>query len=206
MGEAPNTQRMTHDIADTRADLGRNVDELTDRVSPTRVVGRRVETARGRMSRVKESVMGSASDARDRVSGSASSAQGSVSSTAGEGVETARQRAQGNPLAAGLLAFGAGWLVSSLLPASEKEAQAAQRLEDTAKEHGQPVKEQASQVGREVGQNLKEQATQAADQVKSTAQESADHVRSEGQASTERVKSEGQSSTEHVRQQAPGGS
>jgi gas vesicle protein len=204
MGQDSDTQRLTHDIEDTRADLSRNVDELTDRVSPSRVVERRVERTRSGLTRFKESIMGSASDAKQSVMGSASSAKesvagsasgtgGSMSDTASSTVDTAKQKAQGNPLAAGLLAFGAGWLVSSLLPASEKEARAAQTLEDAAKEHGQPLKEQATQVGREVGETMKERASEAAEEVKSTAQDS-----------TERVKGEGQSSAENVRSEAPG--
>lgn len=202
MGQDSDTQRLTHDIEDTRTDLSRNVDALTEKVSPSRVVERRVERTRTRFATMKESVMGSASGAKDSVMGSATGAKDSVrGSASGTGSSlsdtagTAKQKARGNPLAAGLLAFGTGWLVSSLLPASEKEAQAAQQLEDAAKEHGQPLKEQASQVGRDVGDTMKEKASTAADEVKSTAQESSQRVKEEGQSSAENVKGQAPTSS-----------
>jgi hypothetical protein len=45
---------------------------------------------------------------------------------------------QGNPLAAGLIAFGVGWLAASLIPASRPEQQAAAK----AKEHASVVTHQ----------------------------------------------------------------
>ena len=97
-------------------------------------------------------------------------------------------------LAAGLVAFGVGWLVSSVLPASEKETKAARTLEEAAKEHGQPIAEQAQQIGREVGQKLEESAQQAAQEVKDTAQQSKDRVADEGRSSAEAVREESRTS------------
>jgi hypothetical protein len=97
-------------------------------------------------------------------------------------------RAQGNPLAAGLIAFGAGWLVSSLLPASRAEANLAGQAVDAAKDHGQPLIDHAKSVGQEVGDDLKEKATQAATEVKDSAVESAQHVKDEGQSAADGVK------------------
>src|ERR687890_2012173 len=130
-------------IEDTRRELSYDVDALNEKVNPARVVDRRMTAAKGRVSRVKERVMGSAQDTSARtqgvasnaagsVQGAASSAADSVSNAASSAVGAVQQapdavirQAQGNPLAAGLIAFGVGWLVSSLLPASEKEKQLA---------------------------------------------------------------------------------
>jgi hypothetical protein len=49
---------------------------------------------------------------------------------------TVKRKAQGNPLAAGVIAFGLGMLVSSLIPSSEKERQAVSQLHENLK----PVK------------------------------------------------------------------
>ncbi|HEX6684797.1 MAG TPA: DUF3618 domain-containing protein [Candidatus Limnocylindrales bacterium] len=182
MGQSPEERQLTEDIAATREDLSRNLDALTDRVSPSRIVERRKDAVRGRFQRMRDNVMGAGS------SGSVSGTADSVSETAQGAVDTVTQRAQGNPLAAGLVAFGMGALVGSLLPASEKEAQAAQRVVDFAKEQGQPVLEEAKSVGQEVGQHLKEQASQAADQVKQSAQSSAQSVSEEGRSAAESVK------------------
>lgn len=208
MGQATEEQ-LTRDIEARRAELSRDLDALTDKVSPAQMVERRKQATRSRFRSMRERVMGSAHDTRRSVSsagssatGAVSGATGSVSSGAQSAVGTIEQKAEGNPLAAGLIAFGAGWLVSSLLPASEKEAQAAQQLVERAKES--PFLDEAKSVGQEMGQNLKESATEAAQQVKSTAQDSAETVKQEGQSSAETVKQEGQSRAQNVTEDVRG--
>ena len=176
------------DIAATRSNLSRDIDELTDKVSPARVVDRRKAAARNRLGSVKEKLMGSASNAGGSVSGAASNATGSVSDTASSALDSVGSRAQGNPLAAGLVAFGAGMLISALIPASQKEAELAKSAVDAAKEHGQPVLDEAKSVGQQMGQDLKESAADSAQQVKASAQESVENVKQEGQSSAETVK------------------
>ncbi len=83
---------------------------------------------------------------------------------------------RGAPLAAGLVAFGAGVVLASLLPASRIEAEAAHRVVETAKEQGQPLLDEARAAGEEIVRNLKESATDSARQVKDSAQESAQTV------------------------------
>jgi gas vesicle protein len=206
------------DIEATRASLSRDIDELTDKVSPARVVDRRKEAARGALSSVRDKVMGAAPDLSgvaahvpgvggsgssgssgpgvgerasglvSDVSGSVSGLSGSVTSGASGAVDSLGARAQGNPLAAGLVAFGAGMLLSSLLPASERETRLASQAVDAAKEHGQPLVEQAKSVAAEVGGELKESATESVQQVKETAAESVQTVKAEGQSSAQTVK------------------
>ena len=72
-------------------------------------------------------------------------------------------------LAAGLVAFGAGLLVAALVPASDAESRASQKLVDTAKEHGQPVVDQAKAAGQELAEGLKGPATDAVQEVKGAA-------------------------------------
>jgi ElaB/YqjD/DUF883 family membrane-anchored ribosome-binding protein len=170
-----NTEELTTtpaDIEATRADLTRNIDELSDKVSPQRVVERRKEAARNSLSSVREKIMGSADKAKGNVSGagsgvssSASNAASSVKGSAHSAVGTLESTTTGNPLVAGAVAFGAGMLIGALLPASEKEQQAAARLLDSAKEHGQPVIDEAKSVGQEIGQDLGNSASEAAEKV-----------------------------------------
>jgi vacuolar-type H+-ATPase subunit H/ElaB/YqjD/DUF883 family membrane-anchored ribosome-binding protein len=181
-------EQLTTDIAGTREDLAQNLDALNYRVNPSQVMARRKRAARGRLTSMKEKVMGSAHDMRESASSTGSSMTSNVSGTASDAASTLQSKTEGNPLAAGVIAFGAGWLISSLMPASEQEQQAARKVVETAKEHGQPVIDEAKSVGQEMGQNLKEQAGQAADEVKSSAQESAQNVKQEGQSSAETVK------------------
>ena len=59
-----------------------------------------------------------------------------------------KRKAQGNPLAAGMIAFGLGMLVSSLIPSTEKEREAVSQLQENL----EPVKEKTSEVARDIGE------------------------------------------------------
>ena len=183
MGQATE-ERMSTEIAGTRENLSRDVDALYDKVSPGRAVERRKAAVRGRVSSLRDSVMGSAQSA----GGSAQGAAGSVQDKAQSAVGAVQSQTQGSPLAAGLVAFGAGMVISALIPASRAEAQAAQRLTETVKDS--PVMDEAKSVGQEIGENLKQSATEAAQEVKGTAQEAAANVKDEGQAAAQSVKEE----------------
>ncbi|WP_408895691.1 DUF3618 domain-containing protein [Nocardioides sp. R1-1] len=193
---------MTSEIAGTRQSLARDVDELYDKVSPSRVIERRKASLQGRVSLMKDKVMGTAQSGVHSTAGTAQSAVGSASATASGAVDavegaaqsavhTVEARTQGAPLAAGLIAFGAGMVASALLPASSAETQAARRLGEAAQDHG--LVDEAKSLGKEVGESLKESATEAVGEVKATAQDSA-----------ETVKEEGRTSAQHVREDAPG--
>jgi uncharacterized protein YjbJ (UPF0337 family) len=203
MGQS--TEELNVEIEQTRQSMTANVDALQDRVSPSAIVERRKQAARGRMLGVRDKVMGSAQSARSSASGgvsstvgstkdSASGAVDSVRGTASDAVSGAQDKVQGAPLAAGLVAFGAGMIVAALIPASEKEAVAAGHVVDAAKEHGQPVVDQARSMAQDVAQDVKETATQAAHEVKDTATDSAQRVKSEGQSGVDEVRSQTSSS------------
>jgi gas vesicle protein len=203
-------------IEDTRRELSYDVDALNEKVNPARVVDRRVTAAKGRISNLKEKVMGSAQDTTSSAQGMASNAAGSVQGAASSAVGTVQDAAstavgavqqapdtvirqtQGNPLAAGLIAFGVGWLVSSLLPASEKEKQLAQQAESAVREHKDAILEPAKQAAQEIGEQLKPAAQEAVESVKSTAQDAAATVKDEGQSAVQDVQGQAQQSKEKV--------
>jgi ElaB/YqjD/DUF883 family membrane-anchored ribosome-binding protein len=185
-------------IEDTRRELSYDVDALNEKVNPARVVDRRVTAARGRITTLKEKVMGSAHDTTYRAQGVASDAAGSVQ----QAPDTIVRQTQGNPLAAGLIAFGVGWLVSSLMPASEKERQLAQQAESAVKEHKDALLEPAKQAAQEIGEQLKPAAQQAAESVKATAQDAATTVTEEGKAAAADVQGQAQQSKETVQSKA----
>jgi ElaB/YqjD/DUF883 family membrane-anchored ribosome-binding protein len=187
MGQS--TEELSRDIEQTRQNLSQGVDELADKVSPSRIVHRRTEAAKSRLGSLRDQVMGTAHDSGQTLS----SAGQSVGDAASGAVDTIEQRAQGNPLAAGLVAFGAGMVLGSLVPATKAEADLSQRAVDTAKEHGQPLLDEAKSVGQDMGEQLKQTATDAVEEVKATAQESAQNV-----------KSEAETSGQHVKDQTPG--
>ncbi|MCZ2815191.1 DUF3618 domain-containing protein [Modestobacter sp. VKM Ac-2984] len=201
------------EIEDTRANLSYDVDALNDRVNPSRVVDRRVSKAKSSVGGMKEKVFGTAHDKGGQMSSKASDAAGSAQHAASgakdslqHAPEQLQRQAQGNPLAAGLIAFGVGWLVSSLLPTSEKEKQLASQAESAIKEHSEPLKEQAKEqaknVAQEIGENLKPAATSAAGSVMSTAMEGAKNVKDESKNAAQDVKGEAQGSKQKVQGQA----
>jgi gas vesicle protein len=247
----------------TQANLSQNVDALTEKVTPGKIVERRLDRARDTATRLKDKVMGTnplssssstgsgqqhigggirdtAAQAADRVTDTASTAASTVQDTASSAASTVqdaasraagaaqdtaataagavrdaaataaerlqqtpqviRQQARGNPLAAGLIAFGAGWLVSSLLPASRREQdladQAKQQAQQVAQEKVAPV---ASQVTGEVRENLREPAQQAVESVKSTAQDAGQTVVEEGKSAAQDVQGRAQDAAGTVR-------
>ena len=207
-------------IEDTRRELSYDVDALNEKVNPSRVMDRRVTAAKGRMTNLKDKVMGSAHDTTSQAQGMASNAAGSVqgaASNAADSVQSAAsnamgavqqapdqviRQAQGNPLAAGMIAFGVGWLVSSLLPASQKEQQLAQQAETALRENKDTLLEPAKQAAQEMGDQLKPAAQHAVEEVKSTAQDAADTVKQEGQSAAQDVQGQAQQSKESVKSQA----
>jgi hypothetical protein len=207
-------------IEDTRRELSYDVDALNEKVNPSRVMDRRVSAAKGRMGRMRDKVMGSAQDSghtaqhmasdatssmQDMASNATSSMQDMASNAAGavqQAPQTLTRQAQGNPLAAGLIAFGVGWLVSSLMPVSEKEKELAQQAESMVREHKDTLLEPAKQAGQEMAEQLKPAAQQAVEQVKSTAQDAAATVKDEGQSAAQDVQGQAQSSKETVQSHA----
>ena len=130
--------------------------------------------------------------------GAASTAVGAVQ----QAPDAIVRQTQGNPLAAGLIAFGVGWLVSSLLPASEKEKQLAQQAETAVREHKDAILEPAKQAAQEMGEQLKPAAQEAMESVKATAQDAASTVAEEGKSAAADVQDQAQQSKEKVQSQS----
>ena len=216
-------------IERTQAALSTDVDALTDKVSPSRIAQRRVDRVRDTATRLKDKVMGGdstgthgsgpsvsdraqhlAGSAADTISGTAQSAASTVSATAAQAAGTVQEAPQavvrqtrGNPLAAGLIAFGAGWLVSSLIPASRREQELAEQAKDRATEFGQPVVEAAKQAATEMKDNLQEPAQQAVESVRATAEHAGRTVTEEGRSAAQDVQDRAQDAAGTVRENSP---
>ncbi|WP_029431482.1 DUF3618 domain-containing protein [Blastococcus sp. URHD0036] len=206
-------------IDETRRELSYDVDALNEKVNPARVMDRRVTAAKGRITRAKEKVMGSAHDttstaqyhaqnAAGSVHGAASSAADSVQGAASSAAHAVQQapdqivrQTQGNPMAAGLIAFGVGWLVSSLLPATQKEQQLAQQAETALRENKDTLLAPAKQAAQEMGEELKPVAQHAVEEVRATATDAAQTVKHEGQSAAQDVQGQAQQSKETVQSQ-----
>jgi gas vesicle protein len=179
--DAQSPEEIRREIEETRSNLGHTLEDIEDRVSPSRIKERRVEAVKGRWQSVRESVMGSAQDTRY----AASDRAGDAADTLRGAPDQALQRARGNPLAAGLIAFGGGMLLASLLPSSDREQDVVQTLRDRYEE---PVKSELQSVGKEAAGRLQGTAQEAVEEVKSTAQEAAQQTRSDAQQSAQNVR------------------
>lgn len=228
MTRSDDPDQIRREIERTQSHLSSDVNALTEKVTPGRIVARRVDRAKDAGRRLTDRVMGSSDPTptypggygdpydpyRDygatttgtprhavaetthtvsaNVSDTASSAASTISDTASSAAaavqdapQALRQQTQGNPLAAGVIAFGAGWLISSLLPASRQEQRVAQQATEKASELGRPVAEAAKQAAMEVKDNLQEPAQQAVESVKSTATDAGHTVAEEGRSAAE---------------------
>lgn len=198
---------LRREIEETRANLSQNVNALGEAVQPSNIAKRQVNKVTGAATGLKDKVMGSAHDTASSVTDKASSAGGSVSGVASSATgtvtyagETVKSQAQGNPLAAGMIALGAGWLLGSLLPATSRERQAAAAVKEQATPLVGQAQELAKEVAKETAEELKEPAMSAAESVKGTAQEAAQTVKAEGQSAAEDVRSSAQDSKESVQE------
>ncbi len=165
--------QIREEIERTREDLSRNVSALGEAVRPGNVARRQASRVADAATDVKDRLMGSAEDLRDSAMDSASSVSDSASQMGTNVTHVASTKTRGNPLAVGLIALGAGWLVGSMLPATQSE----QRLAEKAKEQAQPLVDQAQQAATESAQNLREPVKQAAQEVKASAQDAASNVK-----------------------------
>jgi len=159
MGEA--TDDVRREIEDTRYELGNTIDAIGDRVIPGRVIERRKNQMSLGVRSVMDRVMGKAHDARQAV--------GDAGSSVTDAPGAVLTQTQGAPLAAGALAFAAGFLVAAAFPPSQTE-------KDVVADKVEPVKQQLSQVGHEVADHLKDPAADAVQSVKSAAQDAAQQV------------------------------
>lgn len=200
-------EQIRREIEQTRRSLSDNVNELGQSVSPGNIAERQKRKFKDKANDLKAKVMGSSDD--DPVRGYSGGAYGEygydTSGSSSSGLQDAAQavqdlpdqairKTQGNPMAAGLIALGAGWLLGSLLPASRPEQQASQQLKDAA----EPVVEKAKEVGQEMGDHLKQPAQEAVESVKSQAQASAETVKADGQLAAEKVKGSAEQAKQDV--------
>ena len=215
---AERTQELRQEIEQTRDHLGGTLDAIGDRVIPGRVMERKVNRVRDSLDRARTTVMGAKDQGFETGRGRVGAVKSTMGDTAGSVTESVRHTpdaiqhgTQGNPLVAGALAFGAGLLVASLLPATEAE-------QSLASDVAEPLKEELADLGRQVAStaqssvqdaageakstltdaaaHVKEQATDAAQEVKSTAKDAAGEVKSTATEQKDRVKDSGPSDSE----------
>jgi len=170
MGATPD--QLTNQLAAERQAISRDLEAIGEHISPGQIAHRRSAAAKARLNSAKQRVMGTADNATGKVKESASS----MADTLTDSPETARRAVQGNPLAVGLIAFGAGLLIGTVLPETETESNLLStvqpELEDFAASAAESVRDVTESMKpelREAGEGIKQTATDAAHAVKDTA-------------------------------------
>ncbi len=156
-------EEIQEDIDRTRQDLRENVDALQEKVSIKGAANRSADKVKESMSNVKDTIMGKADSAKESVA--------SAGGSAGQLPHRARRTTQGNPLAVGLGAFAIGWLVGSLIPASQREREAVEKVGPELAAPVQDVVSHAQEKGKQALQEVAEEAKAGAAQVKESVQQ-----------------------------------
>jgi ElaB/YqjD/DUF883 family membrane-anchored ribosome-binding protein len=197
------------DIERTRHELSRDVDTLGDRVSPSSVARRQADKVKGGIGRLRERVMGTSQSAGGSMHEAASSVGDTAQEAAGkardavtQAPQTVLKQAEGNPLAAGLVAFGLGLVVASMIPASQREAEAAHR----AKEAAAPLVEEAKGMASTVASNLKEPAQEQLHGLQESAKQAGSDLAEQGKAAASDVAQHGRTAVSDVRGEVGGAS
>lgn len=191
------------EIDRTREQVATDIDVLSEKVSPTAAMQRQGEKLKTMASDAKDAIFGSAEDTAHRVEGMGTAAGESargMAHSARDAVENApqmmREKARGNPLAVGVIGFGAGLLIASLIPSSRAEQNLAARVKDS--DEMAAAKETLSEAAHGLMDSAKESARSMADQAK----EGMDVVREEGMSAAQDVRSSAQDAAEHTKDAA----
>jgi hypothetical protein len=181
------TTELRRDIASQRQDIGRDLEAIGDRLSPGRVADRSKERVRRRASGWKDRIMGTMEDARGKVTDSMPS--GSSMTPDGPPSEMVSERVEGNPLVAGMVAFGIGFIAGSVLPASRKERELAHRVEPQMGQIAQEVADTARSAGEELAPVVQEEAAKVKEEASEAASSVAGTAKSEMSSARDEVRS-----------------
>lgn len=199
------------EIARTRAELSDNVDTLTETANPRNIADRQVDKVKSAARGVREHLMGAPDDptdagtlgeragaVKDRASGALGSAQDGASNALDSVNDAPRQvqrKTRGNPLAAGLIAFGIGYLISGAIPATQREQEVASRLQDKAA----PLTDKVREAAGDVADRLREPAQEAVASIKETATDAVANVKDQGATAKDEVQNQVQDSATTVK-------
>jgi hypothetical protein len=191
-------EELRSQIAATRGELGNTVDAISEHVSPSRIVQRRKERVTSRLAAAKASVMGSASSMQSSLTSATDAITHGPQAAIAGGSQAAVTQTKGQPIVAGALAFGLGFLAAAVFPGSRTEGQLAQKVQEVA----QPVVDELKQAGQEAVTALKDPAMESVNQFKDTATSSVYEVRHTAQDALGETKTTLTDASQEVRDQA----
>lgn len=177
------TEQLRARIEEQRMEITGTVEQIENRIMPSRIMARRRDGVRRTLTDWRDTVFGTDEPGHPATTSALESAK--------EGVQHApqviRRQARGNPMAAGAVALGAGWLVATVLPRTQEERAMARRMEPKLAEAASAVKSE----GQALASDLEEPARDAVQQVKQTGQEVASEMRDEAKEAASSVRSDG---------------
>jgi ElaB/YqjD/DUF883 family membrane-anchored ribosome-binding protein len=188
-------EELRGELAVERASIGADLEAIGDRVSPGRIVQRRRAATRQRFDGLRERVMGTAEDLRDAATTPVSGAASSVAGTMSGAPQAVRRTTGGNPLAAGLVAFGVGLVVATLLPETETEHRLTEKVQPQLEE----LASTAGQAAQDVVEAVKPAAEEAVQDMKQGAQDAVDHVKEQGTHAVSATADQATSSAQQAR-------
>lgn len=216
---AQDPQQLKDEIARQREQVNRDLEAIGDHVLPGRVAERTRTKVRRRLHDVRDRVMGTAEDATSSTGDAIGSAGDAVTGAAhrvghqaqqighqaqqiGEQIAAAPQvvtsHTQGNPIAAGMVAFGAGLLLAALLPTSEAEQELADRIAPSIDEARELAQGTAQDAAQHVVADLREPVQEAVEDVKERAAEAAGTVADQARGGLEDVADSARGATDDV--------
>ena len=175
------TQELRSEIERRRGDIGETLDAIGDRLSPGRMITRRRNRVANRLHTMRDRVMGTVTEGKEMLSDSAGAVSGTVRGAMEDVREAASpdavrqqvdQQVNGRPLAAGVTAFGLGFLVAAAFPSTRAEAKAAQSIARQA----EPITKELAEAGREIVDDVQDEASRASQELKDTAADAARDV------------------------------
>jgi len=168
------TGELKDELQRHRVEVSADLEAIGDRVSPGRMAERRRAQVRNRFASVKERVMGTANDLTSKVN----QEMGSVAGTAADAPAVARRQVQGNPMAAGVVAFAAGVLVASMLPESQAEQHLAEQVQPGLEHVAQESREAAGQMAEHLQPAAQDATREVADHARQSAEQMKEHATS----------------------------
>jgi gas vesicle protein len=188
-------EELRGELAAERANLGADLDAIGDRMSPGRIVQRRRAAVRQRMGDVRDRIMGTADDVRESLTAPVSDAASSVSDSMRDAPEAMRRTTTGNPLAVGLVAFGAGLVIATLLPETDTEQHLVENVQPKLEE----LASTAGEAAHDVAAAVKPTVQQAAHDVQQSAQEAVGHVKEQATHAASKTADEAKAPVTDVR-------
>ena len=192
MAEEPN--ELTDRIERQRESISATVDEIENRISPSRIAARRTYRMKRTVVDWKDRLMGNDEPDYPWNRSMASTGMWESSNTEHQGLreraaesaqhapEAIRRQTQGNPFAAGVIALGAGWLTASLLPETRSERRVVQKIQPGLESAARTVRDEATELAGE----LREPAKQAVGEVTDRGREAGEQLAAETRSAAQK--------------------